>query len=329
MWITLAVIVAALLAALGYLLRLDGRFRVERRLEIEAPAQFAFEAVADFKSWPEWSPWLMHEPEAELVYSENCRQAGGYYTWDGKRLGAGKLTHLELQPHTRIEQRIEFLRPYKTCNRVTWEFESRGDKTLVSWAMSGRMPFLLRFLAERMEPRIGRDFALGLARLNGYVNADAAHPTLEFVGDEDLDDFSYWAIPSHGNLRQLEAARPSALETLTRAAEGKTGLGLTLYHRFDPLAVIYHAEIAIPLSTATPGSNHTQREFHGGRYFRMTLRGDHRFLPLGWYALYSHCRLHRRKIDRRRPALEIYHQLPTQTADGNRVVTALYAPLKD
>ena len=327
MWLALAV-AAVLLAALVWLACLDGRFRVERDLEIAAPARFTFEAVADLKSWPEWSPWLLHETDAEIAFSDDCRQPGGYYAWAGKRLGAGKLIHRELRPYTRIEQRIEFLRPWRTSNRVTWEFEDRGEKTLASWEMSGRMPFLLRFMAAKMEPAIGRDFELGLALLNGYVNADADHPAIEFGDSEDLEDFSYWAIPCNGKLRQLEAARLPAIDTLNRAAEGKTGLALTLYHRFDPYEGEYRAEIAIPVAASTPASNYTQREFLGGRYFRLTLRGDHRFLPLGWHALYAHCRLYRLKIDRARPALEIYQQLPQQGADSSRVTTALYAPLR-
>ena len=328
MWLTLSILALVILAALIWLACLDGRFRVERNFEIAAPAQFTFEAVADLKSWPEWSPWLLHEPDAEIGFSDDCRRPGGYYTWNGKRLGSGKLSHLELLPYSRIEQQIEFLRPYRSCNRITWGFEDRGEKTLASWEMSGRMPFLLRFMASKMEPAIGRDFELGLALLNGYVNADADHPAIVFGEAEDLEDFSYWAIPCNGKLRQLEAARPSAIDTLYRAADGKTGLALTLYHRFDPYQGDYRAEIAIPVAATTPASNYTQREFVGGRYARLTLCGDHHFLPLGWHALYAHCRLYRLKIDRARPALEIYQQLPQPGVDSNRVTTALYAPLR-
>ena len=42
--------------------------------------------------------------------------------------------------------------------------------------MSGKMPFLFRFMAKRMEPMIGRDFELGLALLGGYLNAAIPHP---------------------------------------------------------------------------------------------------------------------------------------------------------
>ena len=50
-------------------------------------------------------------------------------------------------------------------NQVDWEFENSGDSTLVSWEMSGKMPFLFRFMAKRMEPMLARDYELGLALL--------------------------------------------------------------------------------------------------------------------------------------------------------------------
>ncbi len=328
MWLALALAAALLLAAVAYLVGFDGRFRVERSREIAAPVNAVFAAVANFRTWPAWSPWLLHEPDAELVYSDDCDREGGYYSWKGKRIGAGRLTHVRLRANSAIEQQIEFRRPFKARQRVAWAFESRGDNTLVSWEMSGRMPLLLRFMATRIEPMIGRDYELGLAMLSGFVNADAEHPQLVFDGREELEDFSYWSIPCPGNRRQLETSRDSSLEALKRAADGKTGLGLTLYRRFDPLAAHHSAEVAIPVAAQTPASNYAQRKFHGGPYFRMTLRGGYQFLPLGWHALYGHCRMLGLKLDRSRPALEIYHSTPAETTDSNRVTTALFAPLK-
>jgi hypothetical protein len=328
MWIALSLLGGLLLAAIVYLLGFDGRFRVERSREIAAPTDRVFATVADLRTWPAWSPWVLHEPDAEIVFGDNCSSEGGYYSWNGEHIGAGRLTHIGLRANSAIAQQIEFTRPFKARHRVAWSFERRGDNTLVSWEMNGRMPLLLRFMAARVEPVIGRDYELGLALLNGFMNADAEHPQLTFDGREQLEDFSYWSIPCHGNLRQLEASRDASLESLQRAAAGKTGLGLTLYQGLDPLAAYYRAEFAIPVASTTPTSNYTRREFHGGAYLRMTLRGDHQFLPLGWHALYSHCRLRRLKTDRTRPALEIYHATPAETTDSNQVTTVLYAPLK-
>jgi len=328
MWLALAIPALIALAAVIYLATLDGNFRVRRSREVDVPHELAFTAIADFKSWPEWSPWLIYDPGAKLEYSDNFQQEGGGYSWESRIIGAGRLTHVNINPPGGIDQRIVFTRPFKATNQVSWEFEDRGDKTLVTWEMAGRMPFLFRFMVKRMEPMLGRDFDLGLALLNGYLNADAPHPVVRFIGDQQLENFSYWAIPCNGNLRQLEKARPTAIETLTAAAAGKTGLPLTLYHQFDPIASQFRAEIAIPITDNAPASNYTRRQFSGGRYFHLNLAGAHEFLPLAWYALSRYCRMHRIKPDMSRPALEIYQHNPAETRDSNQFATDLYMPIR-
>ncbi len=327
MWIILGVVVAILLAALIYLATLDGNFQARRSLEIDAPLDSVFATIVDFKSWPEWSPWLMHEPETKITYSENYAEENGFYSWDGKIVGAGKLTHLEIKPGASIKQQIEFLRPFKSVNQVNWGFEARDGSTLVSWEMNGSMPFLFRFMAPRIAPMIERDYELGLALLSGYMNPASPHPEVEFIGREELEAFNYWSIPCNGNLRQLEKARRSSIETLQAIGVDKVGLALTLYHQFDPMASQYQAEVAVPVGNSTPLSNYKRHEFKGGVYFKMTLRGDLGFLPLGWYALHSHCRMHKIKLDNTRPALEIYLGDATRITDGNQFSTDLYIPV--
>jgi DNA gyrase inhibitor GyrI/ribosome-associated toxin RatA of RatAB toxin-antitoxin module len=328
MWIAITMLILLTLLALAYLASLDGSYRVKRNRVILAAPEQVFAAIVDFKSWPQWSPWLMHETEAEVIYSENYQQEGGYYSWQGEFVGAGKLTHLSIKPGRSINQQIEFVRPFKSINQVNWNFESKDEGTLVSWEMVGSMPFFFRFMASQMEPMIGRDYELGLALLNGYMNTNAAHPQISFIGAENLDDFSYWAIPLVGSLRQLESARKSDIGVLEAAADGKAGLALTIYHQPDPLQSQYNVDIAISVDENTPHSNYTYRGFKGGRYFKMILHGDHEFLPMGWHALLSHCRMHKIKLDKTRPSLEIYQDSPAQCVHSNQVTTVLYIAIR-
>ncbi|MBV2090223.1 MAG: polyketide cyclase, partial [Candidatus Thiodiazotropha sp. (ex Ctena orbiculata)] len=62
--VVLLVIVFAV--PLIYLSTLKGEFVVSRSLAIGVAKEEVFEKIKDFKSWPEWSPWLMHEPETRL-----------------------------------------------------------------------------------------------------------------------------------------------------------------------------------------------------------------------------------------------------------------------
>jgi hypothetical protein len=328
MWILLGLIVAILLTALIYLACQKGHFQVRRSLEIELPVEAVFAAVLDLKTWPHWSPWLLHEPETSLHFSENWQDEGGYYSWDGKLVGAGKVTHLEIQSGRAIHQQIAFQRPFKTVNQIYWKFENRASHSLVSWEMSGRMPFLFRTMTRRMESMIGRDFELGLVLLGGYLNDSTAHPVLEFIGTEELQDFYYWAIPCNGNLRQIEAARRSSIDRLRSSAATRIGLSLMLYHQFDPLGTHFQTEIAIPVGNNAPLSNYQQHSFSGGHYLKMTLLGDLKFLPLAWYALATHCRLHKIKSESTRPALEIYQVDPGKSAFGSPSVTTLYLPIR-
>ena len=328
MIIVVYIVGAIVLAGLVYLACLDGNFEVRRSHLIDASVQDCFDAVVDLKSWPQWSPWLLHEPDARLEYSADHRTEGGYYSWDGKQVGAGRLTHVSIKPGRSIAQQIEFTRPFKSTSEVGWYFEKQESGTLVSWEMRGRMPFLFRFLAKKMEPAIGRDYELGLALLGGYVNKAMPHPEINLDGPETLEAFNYWAIPCHGNLRQLEGARRSSIETLRAAAGPALGMSLTLFQDFDPGSGHYRAELAIPVLDNMPTSNYQTREFSGGDYFRLSVRGDLEFLPLAWHALASHCRLFKIKVDRQRPALEIYAEDPGY-ADGDKpTTTTLYLPIK-
>ena len=56
--------------------------------------------------------------------------------------------------------------------------------------------------------------------------------------------------------------------------------------------------------------------------------GDHDFLPLAWYAAFSHCRMHKIKLDKSRPSLEIYHDNPVAIDDSNTIKTILYVAVK-
>jgi hypothetical protein len=328
MLIALGIIVGLVIVALIYLASLDGNYRVRRGLQIDAPVKAVFAAIRDFKTWPEWNPWLLHEPDTEIVYSENCHQEGGFYRWDGKLVGAGRLTHLRINPESSIDQQIEFIRPFKSRNQVNWYFENKNGSTIVEWEMIGSLPFLFRFMRNRIEPMISKDYDLGLALLSGYLLPELPHPSILFCGMESLDNFQYWSIPFSGNLREMQAIRKSGLIALESAAGENAGLSLTIYSEIDWQQLHYRGEIAIPVTESSSESNYIIRQFGGGNYYKLMVQGDHQFLPLAWYAAFSHCRMHKIKLDKSRPSLEIYHDNPESIEDSNRIKTILYVSIK-
>ena len=248
MLIALSIFGGLILLAIIYLASLDGNFAIRRSLKIDAPVDEVFACIRDFKTWPEWSPWLLHEADTEIEYSDDYQQEGGFYSWNGKLTGAGKLTHVKIHPGKSIHQDIEFTRPFKSLNQVNWYLEDTDGSTTVSWEMIGSLPFLFRFMSKNIEPMISKDYDLGLILMKGFLRPESSHLGILFCGRESLESFQYWSIPFSGNLRDLQASRKTSLSSLEAIAGKGGGLGLSLYRRIDWRQTHYSGEVAIPVS---------------------------------------------------------------------------------
>ncbi len=186
--IVISIIAGLIALAAIYLASLDGSYQVRRSLQINAPVKRVFAAIQDLKTWPEWSPWLLHEPETKVIYSEDCQQEGGFYSWDGKLVGAGKLTHITIHPDSRIHQQIEFTRPFKSLNQVNWYFANKNGSTLIEWEMMGSLPFLFRFMTKQVETMISKDYDLGVTLLKVYLLPTEPHLSISFFGNKTLNN---------------------------------------------------------------------------------------------------------------------------------------------
>lgn len=325
----LAFLVVVLLV---YLATLDGSYKVDRSIVIKVPPQQVFDRVRDFRSWKDWSPWLIHEPDAELEFSEHPDQEGGWYRWDGRVVGAGTLTHGRIETPSMIDQQIEFIRPFRSVVAVGWRFQPCEEGTRVHWQMNGRMPFLFRFMAARTQAMIEKDYDLGLAMLRGVLDAQAEVPRLEFVGKTVLAPWHSLAYDWSGSLEDMPGVMQQQFPLLAAEIEQQgrrqTGPAFTAYHQIDLQRQQTQCSMAIVVDSETSAGNMTLKELGGGRYFKVTLQGSYNFLGLAWYAANSHLRMHKIKRDRSRPSLEVYENDPRSVSDSNELLTTLYLPLK-
>ena len=332
---TTALIAIAVILAIPllYLASLDGGFKVRRSLTIASNRKTVFDKVRDFRSWPNWSPWLMHEPDTDLIYSETPNLEGGWYSWDGEIVGAGKLIHEKFTGEEKIEQRIEFQRPFKSVSQVWWEFETQDDgSTLVHWNMSGKMPFLFRFMAKKMPDYIGKDYATGLYMLRSELEPDAEVPRIKFDGPAELPDQTALAIHFEGYLDALKQAMMEGFPRLGRYVDEHSltaaGYPFTIYHKVDLGKMHFNCDMAIPVSPDTASTELEVKSYSGGRYYKTTLKGSYEFLELAWYQAYSHLQMQKIKPDQKRASLEVYETDPATAEHTNEIITSIFIPVK-
>jgi len=313
-----------------------GELNLRRSVMIRCPQRAAFDAVRDLRGWAAWSPWLLHEPDAVLGYSDEPEAVGGWYDWDGQLIGAGRISQVALHAPERIEQRLVFRRPYKATSAVTWEFAEReldgAPATEVFWTLRGRMPFLLRFMAPILSAALAKDVELGLVLLRARLEADAPRLSIGFEADTELARRTAWTIPVEGGLEDLKQAMASGFPRLmdTAAARGiePTAPPFTAYHAVDPKAGRFRCDIALPVPPGSDGGDLELKELPGGRFQSTLMHGSSDFLDLVWHAVMGHVRMRKAIWDRSRPCYEVYLNDPGQVG-ADELQTRILVPLKD
>jgi hypothetical protein len=171
--ILLVVVGFSVLATLAAAARQPRSFQIARSITTSAPSDRVYGYFRDLANWRSWSPYDGRDPAMETSLSTPSHGVGATYAWNGNRnVGAGKLTITNDTPGSSVEMDLEFDRPFKCRNHVTWKVEDEGGSRRISWVMDGRnddlMPRVFG-LFMNMDTMVGNDFETGLATLKGIV----------------------------------------------------------------------------------------------------------------------------------------------------------------
>ena len=165
--IIVAVILLALLALLLFAATRPGAFRVFRTASIKAPAGRIYPLIEDFHAWGAWSPYEKLDPEMRKTFEGSPRGKGAVYKWEGAKAGAGRMEITDTEAPERVTIRLDFSKPFVAHNIAEFTLEPAGDSTNVTWAMTGRTPFMMKVMGLffSMDRLVGKDFESGLQSL--------------------------------------------------------------------------------------------------------------------------------------------------------------------
>jgi uncharacterized protein YndB with AHSA1/START domain len=174
------VVLGLLVVSIGVVLALAATkpniFRVQRSATINAPPDRIFPHIADFRSWPAWSPYEKKDPAMKKTFSGAAIGKGAIYEWDGdKNVGAGRIEITEATPPSRVALNLDMWKPFEAHNQVEFTLQPLGNATMVTWAMNGHTPFFAKIIHVfmDMDRMVGGDFEIGLANLKSIAEAKA------------------------------------------------------------------------------------------------------------------------------------------------------------
>jgi len=143
-------------------------YKVERSLDMSAPAAAVFPLVNDYKARVAWYPWDKLDPNQKRTYSEPSSGVGASYGWDGNdQVGKGSQKMTLSKVNERIEEELHFITPMESTARVSFAFAPAGEGTKITWTLEGDNDFMGKAfgLVMSMDKMIGPDFESGLAAL--------------------------------------------------------------------------------------------------------------------------------------------------------------------
>jgi uncharacterized protein YndB with AHSA1/START domain len=167
-----AVMIAAIVIALIFAATKPNQFRVERTINIAAPAGKIFPLLEDLRQQRQWSPWEQKDPAMKRTYSGAEKGVGAIYEWDGNReIGAGRQEITSVTPHSKIDVTMDFFRPMQAKNYIEYTLRSTSSGTQVTWAIHGPMLFMSKIMSVFMsfEKMIGGEFEKGLVQLKALT----------------------------------------------------------------------------------------------------------------------------------------------------------------
>ena len=309
------------------------KYDLKRSTQIDAPIETARALITDFRRWPDWSPWTVQEPECQLAYFGDTAAVGSGYSWNGERIGSGKITLVD-STDGRLDCDLQFVKPFKSQADVRFEFESLGEsRCKVTWHMHSSMPFFLFFMIPNIKRYVGMDYERGLRMLKELAETGSVASRVDFKGEQMLPELTYLGVEVELKMSDIPAAMEThytAMAALIDAEKlGIAGQPFCDYRLADLKNDRHQMLIGIPIED-TPRREvatyqvGTRAAFHCARFDHT---GAYEHLGNSWATAMGWVRHHKRKPHKASVGIEIYVNDPAHTP-RQELLTELYIPLR-
>ncbi|MCK5809915.1 MAG: GyrI-like domain-containing protein [Cocleimonas sp.] len=305
-------------------------YQVSRSITISAPIKTIRTSLIDFTQWPAWSPWLIIEPTATLEYSDSQSEVGANYNWEGQLIGAGSM-QIETLEDSKIEIKTTFIRPFKSKADVSFEFESIGDETKVTWNMSGKVPFFLIPMLKKIKAYVGMDYERGLRLLKEYIETGSLSSSITIDGVTHHPAIKYIGIENECKLTDIGKVMPTSFQTLAKFIQeknGSMGAVFAIYNEFDLVGqhASFISAIAIDRDIEVEAP-FIMGELEESECVKVTHTGPYPHIGNGWAAAMGYARAKEIKTTKSPIGIEYYLNDPVNTPT-NELITAVILPIK-
>ncbi|OBQ56464.1 SRPBCC family protein [Tamlana sp. s12] len=312
-------------------------FSFSRSRTIKAPASLLYNKVNDYKHWPEFSPWIEHEPDATLTYEDKTAGVDGGYSWSGEVLGEGKMKTLSVDKNKAISQKITFVKPFKSQSDINWTFENTEEGTKVTWAMQGEQDFMTKMytiFAGSIEENTSPDFERGLFKLDSIVTADMQKYSVTVNGITEHGGGFYIYNTTSCKISEISRKMQDMMPKVSAFAKQHhikmAGAPFVHYLKWDVAnnAAIFSCCIPTTERVITTEDNILTGQMEPFKAVKTTLKGNYDNLKEAWDTAMKYIHNNGLEFAESGPMLETYITDPSSTENPAEWITEIYIAVK-
>ncbi|WP_040282437.1 SRPBCC family protein [Psychroserpens damuponensis] len=300
---------------------------------IKAPVPVVYNVVNDFKEWPRFSPWIEQDKDAILTFDEVTSGVGAGYSWEGEILGIGNAKTIDVLNNKKINQEIEFVKPFESISNINWDFEHVEEGTKVTWSMTGKQDFMTKLyvaVAGSIEKNTGPDFERGLFKLDSIVRADMNKYSINVEGITQHGGGFYLYNTSSCKIEDLKQKMQVMMPQVGGYAMANNitmaGKPFVMYHKWDTEnnTVMFSCCIPTTFKIETTNSNILTGQLEPFKAVKTVLKGDYSNSQEAWSKAMSYIKENSLVQPITGPALEVYVTDPMSTPNPANWVTEIY-----
>jgi effector-binding domain-containing protein/ribosome-associated toxin RatA of RatAB toxin-antitoxin module len=312
-------------------------FAFSRSRTIKAPVSVLFNKVNDYKSWPNFSPWIEREPNATLTYEDKTSGVDAGYSWSGDILGEGQMKTTAIEKDKFIAQHISFIKPFESESEINWTFETTDEGTVVTWRMNGEQDFMTKMYTTftgSIEENTSPDFDRGLFKLDSIVSADMKKYSIKVDGITNHSGGYYLYNTTSCKIDALPNKMNDMLPKVIKyAMENKisiAGAPFVYYHEWDEEnnTVMFSSCVPTTEKVITTTSEILTGQLKPFRALKATLKGNYSNLKEAWDTAMAYIPDNNMEVEEKGTMLETYLTDPMSTPNPADWVTEIYIALK-
>ena len=303
---------------------------IRKTILVNKDRSAVFKILNNFHLWPNWSPWLILDPNATLKIDED----GKYYRWESPVLGKGEMRIISEEEAQSIHYDLQFFKPWKSKAKVSFFLNEKQESVEVVWTFKSKLPFYMFWMKKRMEVFLGMDYERGLLLLKDYAEHGELSFRLDFEGILPFEAISYFGMhnkTTHTEFKNQIATDFSKLFPYMdeHCKEIVSGPPFCIYHKFDVLKNRVKYTIGFPIKNIITFSN---KNFHIGNLPQMKvhsikIKGPYKYIENAWMAQTMHMQGKKIKASKKNPPFELYFNDPNTTKE-NELETQIAFPIR-